>query len=37
MKEHYYLIPPAKRNANAASIAFNTWLLEKMSEFDADK
>ncbi len=35
MKEHYYLIPPAKRNANAASIAFNEWLEDQMTEFDA--
>ena len=26
MKERYYLIPPSKRNANAASVAFNDWL-----------
>ena len=33
MKEHYYLIPPSRRHANAASVAFNEWLLSQMAEF----
>lgn len=33
MKEHYYLIPPSRRRANAASVAFNEWLLSQMAGF----
>ena len=33
MKEQYYLIPPARRNANSASKAFHAWMLEKIEEF----
>lgn len=33
MKEHYYLIPPAKRNANKASRVFNDWLIDQMAQW----
>ena len=32
MKEHYYLIPPAKRNANKASKVFSDWLIGQMAD-----
>jgi len=34
MKEHYFLIPPAKRNANKASKVFNDWLINQMTAFE---
>ena len=33
MKEHYYLVPKTKSNANAASEAFREWLLKQINVF----
>ena len=36
MKEQYYLLPPAKRNANSASKVFHAWMLEKIDDFKSE-